>query len=132
MVKWADVCAPIEHGGIGVLPLRHMNVALMLKWDWRILRDDGCLWLQLVKAKYPRGRLLLACERREGSQFWRSLQEIKLGIRAGLCLTIGDGRCTLFWLDSWLDGGPLRTAFPELFAICVDTAVLVAEVAVGR
>jgi hypothetical protein len=53
-----------------------MNVASMLKWVWRILKDDGGLWLQLVKAKYPRGRPLLACECREGSKFWRSLQEI--------------------------------------------------------
>uniref|UniRef100_A0ACD5TC59 Uncharacterized protein n=1 Tax=Avena sativa TaxID=4498 RepID=A0ACD5TC59_AVESA len=84
MVKWADVCAPKSLGGIGILDSRRFNVALMLKWVWRILRDDGGLWLQLIKAKYLRGRPLLACERREGSQFWRALQEIKHFIGLGL------------------------------------------------
>jgi hypothetical protein len=32
MVKWVDLCAPKECGGIGILASRHMNVALMLKW----------------------------------------------------------------------------------------------------
>jgi hypothetical protein len=32
MVKWADICAPKEHGGIGILPSRRFNKALMLKW----------------------------------------------------------------------------------------------------
>ena len=41
MVKWADVCAPKELGGIGILASRHMNKALMLRWVWRILRGGG-------------------------------------------------------------------------------------------
>ena len=55
MVKWADICAPKELGGLGIVSSRHMNKALMLKWIWRILRGDGGLWLQLVEAKYLRG-----------------------------------------------------------------------------
>lgn len=69
MVKWADIFSPKELGGLGIVSSRHMNMALMLRWVWRILTDDGGLWLQLIKAKYLRGRPLLACERREGSQF---------------------------------------------------------------
>jgi hypothetical protein len=41
MVKWADICAPKEHGGIGILAAHCFNKALMLKWVWRILRDEG-------------------------------------------------------------------------------------------
>ena len=41
MVKWADVCAPKDMGGIGILSSRKMNVALMLRWVWRILREEG-------------------------------------------------------------------------------------------
>jgi hypothetical protein len=126
MVKWADLCTPKECGGIGILASRRMNVALMRKWVWRILRDDGGLWLQLVKAKYLRGRPLMACERREGSQFWRSLQDIKHEIRTGVSHSIGDGAETLFWLDSWLGGRPLRWDFPQLFTIYSDPMLLVA------
>ena len=127
MVKWADICAPKEVGGIGILATRRMNEALMLKWVWRILRGDGGLWLQLVKAKYLRGCPLMACERKEGSQFWRSLQAIKHEIRLGATFSVGDGGSTLFWLDSWLGERPLRYEFPELFAICSDPMLLVAD-----
>jgi hypothetical protein len=68
----------------------------------------------------------MACERREGSQFWRSLQDIKHEIRTGVTHSIGDGAGTLFWLDSWLGGRPLRLDFPQLFAICSDPMLLVA------
>jgi hypothetical protein len=68
----------------------------------------------------------MACEHRERSQFWRSLQDIKHEIRTGVSHSIGDGAGTLFWLDSWLGGRPLRWDFPQLFAICSDPMLLVA------
>ena len=127
MVKWADICTPKELGGLGITASRHMNVALMLKWVWRILRDEGGLWLQLIKAKYLQGCPLLACERKEGSQFWRSIQAIKHEIRRGIIWSIGDGTDILFWLDPWLGSRPLRSKFPALFAICSDPMLLVAD-----
>ena len=41
MVKWADLCTPKDRGGIGILSSRKMNKALMLRWVWRILREEG-------------------------------------------------------------------------------------------
>jgi hypothetical protein len=129
MVKWADVCAPKDKGGIGIMASRAMNVALMLRWVWRILREDGGLWLQLIKGKYLQGRPLLACDRQEGSQFWRALQAIKQEILLGSHFAIGNGEATRFWLDPWIDRRPLRLSFPDLYAICTDPSVLVASAA---
>ena len=131
MVKWADICAPKDFGGIGLISSRHMNVALILRWVWRILKGEGGLWLQLVKAKYLQGRPFMACERREGSQFWRALQDIKQEIRLGASISVGDGKDTLFWLDSWLGGRPLRLEIPDLFSICSDPMLLVADAGRG-
>uniref|UniRef100_A0A8I7B3C4 Uncharacterized protein n=1 Tax=Hordeum vulgare subsp. vulgare TaxID=112509 RepID=A0A8I7B3C4_HORVV len=125
MVKWADICLPKDRGGLGIPASRRMNVALMLRWVWRILQGDGGLWLQLIEAKYLQGRPLLACSLATGSQFWKSIQGIKNGIRLGLRVLVGNGSGTQFWLDPWLDGEPLRLRFPRLFAICGDPAVLV-------
>ncbi|KAE8811846.1 hypothetical protein D1007_11263 [Hordeum vulgare] len=125
MVKWADICVPKDRGGLGIPASRRMNVALMLRWVWRILHGDGGLWLQLIEAKYLRGRPLLACSLANGSQFWKSIQSIKHEIRLGLRISVGDGSGTQFWLDPWLEGEPLRFRFPRLFAICADPAVLV-------
>src|SRR4051812_24694920 len=127
MVKWADVCTPKSVGGIGILDSCRFNVALMLKWVWCILRDDGGLWLQLIKAKYLRGRPLLACERREGSQFWRALQEINHFIGLGCAFAAGCGQGVRFWLDPWLLPIPLGVRYPSLFAISVSPGALVSE-----
>jgi hypothetical protein len=69
MVKWADLCAPMECGGMCIMASRRMNVALMLRWAWRILRDHGGLWLQLVKAKYLGGARLWHVNVRRGLNF---------------------------------------------------------------
>ncbi|KAE8818397.1 hypothetical protein D1007_03843 [Hordeum vulgare] len=126
MVKWADVCVPKDRGGLSIPASRRMNVALMLRWVWRILHGDGGLWLQLIEAKYLRGLPLLACSLANGSQFWKSIQSIKHEIRLGLRFSVGDGSGTQFCLDPWLEGEPLRVRFLRLFAICADPAVLVA------
>lgn len=55
MVKWADMCLPRELAGLLIISSRRMNDTLMLWWVWRILCEDGGLWLQLIKAKYLRG-----------------------------------------------------------------------------
>jgi hypothetical protein len=73
----------------------------------------------------------MACEHREGSQFWRSLQDIKHEIRMGVTHSIGDGEGTLLWLDSWLGGRPLRLDFPQLFTICSDPMLLMATAGHG-
>uniref|UniRef100_A0A8I6XPG7 Reverse transcriptase zinc-binding domain-containing protein n=1 Tax=Hordeum vulgare subsp. vulgare TaxID=112509 RepID=A0A8I6XPG7_HORVV len=125
MVKCADICLPKDRGGLGIPASRRMNVALMLRWVWRILQGEGGLWLQLIEAKYLWGRPLLACSLATGSQFWKSIQGIKNDIRLGLRVSVGNGSGTQFWLDPWLDGEPLRFQFPTLFAICDDLAVLV-------
>src|SRR3954465_10086393 len=114
--------------GLGILDSRRFNVALMLKWVWRILRDDSGLWLQLIKAKYLRGRPLLACERREGSQFWRAIQEIKHFIGLGVSFAVGCGQGVWFWLDPWLLPIPLGVQFPGLFAISSFPAAVVADI----
>lgn len=41
MVKWTDICVPKDRGGLGIPASRRMNVALMLRWVWRILQGDG-------------------------------------------------------------------------------------------
>ncbi|KAE8775676.1 Heparanase-like protein 2 [Hordeum vulgare] len=102
-----------------------MNVALMLRWVWRILQGDGGLWLQLIEAKYLWGSPLLEGSLANGSQFCKSIQGIKNVIRLGLQVSVGNGSGTQFWLDPWMDGEPLRLHFSTLFAICDDPAVLV-------
>jgi hypothetical protein len=55
MVKWVDLCAPKDFGGICILASRRMNVALMLRWVWRILKDDGGLLASVGQGQISKG-----------------------------------------------------------------------------
>ncbi|KAE8776575.1 hypothetical protein D1007_50757 [Hordeum vulgare] len=91
-------------------PIKVINVVARL-----FAKGDGGQWLQLIEAKYLRGRPLLACSLASGSQFCKSIQGIKNDIRLGLRISVGNGAETQFWLDPWMDGEPLRSRFPRLF-----------------
>jgi hypothetical protein len=53
-VNCPEVCRPKDQGGLGVMNTKLMNIALMVKWIWRIFTENlaGCLWLRIIKAKY--------------------------------------------------------------------------------
>lgn len=61
------------------------------------------------------------------SQFWQGLQKVKHLFKWGALHKVGDGSLTAFWGDVWLGQSPLKTQFPDLFSICEDPVVLVAD-----
>jgi hypothetical protein len=91
----------------------------------------GAFGFKLSSQKYLCRRPLLTCDRREGSQFWRSIQEVNHDIGRGASFAVGNGKCTRFWLDSLLGGQPLHEEYSCLFAICVQPLLLVAFAADG-
>jgi hypothetical protein len=42
LVNWPAVCHPKESGGLGLLNSRKMNIALLLKWIWKLYQGQ-CL-----------------------------------------------------------------------------------------
>nr|GEW33453.1 RNA-directed DNA polymerase, eukaryota, reverse transcriptase zinc-binding domain protein [Tanacetum cinerariifolium] len=51
-VKWNNVSASIEKGGLGVSSLYSLNRALMFKWIWRFTTHKSSLWARVIKAIY--------------------------------------------------------------------------------
>ena len=47
---------------------------------------------------------------------WASLAKLMPVYRAVTAVTLGDGRTTAFWLDSWLPGGALSVQMSSLFS----------------
>ena len=52
LVNWQQVCAPLQHGGLGIRNLTVFNKALLGKWLWRYWSDNEALWCRLVDSKY--------------------------------------------------------------------------------
>ena len=52
LVKWAEVCRPMQVGGPGIRRLRNFKSALLGKWLWRYGIETDALWRKVIEAKY--------------------------------------------------------------------------------
>jgi hypothetical protein len=71
------MCRPNECGGLGLLNSKKMNIALMLKWVWKLYQPENPIWAQIIRAKYDSANNIFAGSGQGGSQFWRSIHKIK-------------------------------------------------------
>jgi hypothetical protein len=96
-----------------------MNIALMLRWVWKLYHNAEGLWADLIRAKYLRDHDLFSpLVPTKGSQFWNSIQKVKWYFKLGAKHSVQNGRRTFFWLDWWLGTSPLRDRYPVLFSCC--------------
>ncbi|GKE21082.1 hypothetical protein Tco_1432594, partial [Tanacetum coccineum] len=55
-VKWKNVLASKEKGGLGVSRLYALNRGLMFKWVWRFFTQNTSLWSRVIKAIHGEDR----------------------------------------------------------------------------
>jgi hypothetical protein len=96
LVACDRVCMPKELGGLGIINLQKMNIALRARW----------LWLSRVEASRP--------WREFDIQVPTMVTEI---FEAATSSVVGDGASMFFWLDKWLPEGRLKDLAPHLFAL---------------
>jgi hypothetical protein len=70
-------CRPKEAGGLGLLNTKKMNLALLLKWIWRLYQEKDTIWARIIRAKYGDAPDLFSGSGQGGSPFWKSLHKIK-------------------------------------------------------
>jgi hypothetical protein len=96
LVAWDRVCMPKELGGLGIINLRRMNLALRTRW--------------------------LSLSRVEASRPWKEF-DIRVPamvteiFKAATSSVVGDGASTFFLIDRWLPDGRLKDLAPYLFAL---------------
>nr|GEX48806.1 RNA-directed DNA polymerase, eukaryota [Tanacetum cinerariifolium] len=120
-----------KNGGLEVSSFHALNRALLLKWVWRFLSQDGSLWYRVIQALYDASFELHPVNL---SSIWCSiLREMKMLISKGFDFVshckkrVDDGHNTRFWYDSWVFDQPLRVRFPYLFALETDKESMVAS-----
>ena len=132
LVNWDTVCLPKDYGGLGILDLKHMNVALLGKWLWKLETEQG-LWQDLLRKKYLRDTPLSGASFKPGdSWFWHGLMSVKKAFYNCCCKEIGDGKGTLFWEEQWKGDDPFAVRFKELYDICTTTGITVEKVLLSR
>lgn len=112
--SWQDICKPQSTGGLGIMSLRHMEIALRVKMLWSAIHNDS-LWASYFRAKY-----LNHCHIREANfknmkglarRSWLKAKDFILQHKK---VIIGNGVNTSFWYDNWLGQQCLNTLVPEV------------------
>jgi hypothetical protein len=68
---------PKDQGGLGILDLEIMNIALLSKWLWNFFNEDG-IWQKILWKIYLQKQTLYHAVVKHGdSHFWQGLMEIK-------------------------------------------------------
>ena len=117
-------CLAKQYGGLGILDLRDMNNALLLKWWWKFKDNDyHSSWKTLIQFLYH-GTTAPAYI----SPFWHEILQLsELGSK---CVQYSPGHISQvrFWEDIWLGQCALSSQYPQLYANCLNPHVLFQDV----
>lgn len=106
MVNWKRVCAPRDHGGLGIKDIAAFSTSLRLRWLWHNWDAEQRPWQGTAVPCSVSDRCLFA---------------------ACTTIHIGNGKLARFWTDCWLDGeAPARLAH-ALFKLAVRKNLSVEE-----
>jgi hypothetical protein len=101
------VCTPKDHGGLGIHDLQVNNTALLDKWLFKLLIEDGA-WQSLLKQKYIGSNALSQFYWKPSDlHFWDGLMATKTKFFRFRHFSIEDGSHIRFWEDRELGNAPL-------------------------
>ena len=120
------VCRPKDQGGLGVQDLQVKNDALLSKWLFKLLTEDG-VWQTLLRNKYLGQKALSQAYWKPGdSHFWSGLMAVKKHVFHFGSLLIKDGSEICFWEDMWLGNATLQEQDAGLYRnVCGKNDTLV-------
>lgn len=112
-ISWDLICRPISQGGLGIMSLRQMDIALRVKMLWQALHSTS-LWASYFRTKHI-GQLHLrdVTFHRMAGPARRSWMKAKQLILQYHRIIIGDGRNTNFWHDHWIGQHCLSDFLPD-------------------
>ncbi|XP_058756614.1 uncharacterized protein LOC131629831 [Vicia villosa] len=51
-LSWSKVCKEKNQGGLGIRDVESFNTTLLMKWKWRIIKEDIAVWRKLLIYRY--------------------------------------------------------------------------------
>ncbi|GKC45794.1 hypothetical protein Tco_1063516 [Tanacetum coccineum] len=107
-VKWSNIPASLDKGGLGVGSLKAFNKVLLLKWRWRLFQNPNALWVHVVKAIHGDEASvdLRGCQT---NGVWASIVGTINHLHSSgivplnsIRFKVGDGSSIRFWNDTWI------------------------------
>ncbi|XP_071727953.1 uncharacterized protein [Rutidosis leptorrhynchoides] len=125
-IKWDSILSSLDKGGLGVGSLEAFNLALNFKWIWRFYTQTNQLWRKVIQSIYGQ-RAAIDNVTGFRNNIWTNLiksylksQHVNLLPSNPIVSQVNNGNSTLFWIDNWLNGKPLKDQFNRLFHIGGD------------
>ncbi|GJX48904.1 RNA-directed DNA polymerase, eukaryota, reverse transcriptase zinc-binding domain protein [Tanacetum coccineum] len=122
-IKWSNILASLDKGGLGVGSLKAFNNSLLLKWRWRLLNKPSALWVEVLKSIHGNeaGIELKGCQT---NGLWARIVGMIYHLHSSgyvplnsLRYQVGDDSMIRFWKDTWLGDAPLCSCFNRLFRL---------------
>nr|GEY96787.1 RNA-directed DNA polymerase, eukaryota, reverse transcriptase zinc-binding domain protein [Tanacetum cinerariifolium] len=104
-VKWNNVMASKEKGGLGVASLYALNRGLMCKWIWRFYSQNSSLWARVIKAIHGEDGKV------------RKVDHSRIKLLDHMKVKLGNGDKVTFWEDTWNGDKAFKDLYPRIFAL---------------
>ncbi|KAJ7964039.1 Ribonuclease H [Quillaja saponaria] len=109
LVNWRQVCLPKTMGGLGLKDMNQVNLSLLAKLGWRLIRENYSLWAKVLQGKYFHDKQFLTTDVKPYNSFtWKSIMKGCEVLKQGIKWRLGNGEDIEFWNDIWLDNFILR------------------------
>nr|GEV71698.1 RNA-directed DNA polymerase, eukaryota, reverse transcriptase zinc-binding domain protein [Tanacetum cinerariifolium] len=124
LVKWNNVLASKEMGGLGVSSFCALNRVLIFKWVWRFRTQGNSIWTKVIKALHgEEGNLDWQTTAKFPSNWLDIIRSFSNLYNKGVDLLgsikkkVGNGENTMFWDELWNDEVLFKNLFPRLYAL---------------
>ncbi|GJS86196.1 RNA-directed DNA polymerase, eukaryota, reverse transcriptase zinc-binding domain protein [Tanacetum coccineum] len=123
-VKWKNVLASKEKGGLGVSSLYALNRGLMFKWVWRFFTQNTSLWAKVIKAIHGDDGKVGKNAKSSFPSIWLDivhemelLKKRDIDIVNCIKIKLGNGDNTTFWEDVWHGDTAFKNLYPRMYAL---------------
>jgi hypothetical protein len=122
--SWNSICTPKVLGGLGIIKMKEVNLALISKLGWKLLTGSESPWVSQLSGKYLQtGSLISPSSLSSSSWLWKGILKSKPILPLCACHRIHSFSTLSVWNSSWIPIVPFfsphslplsRTSFPEL------------------
>ncbi|XP_018474005.2 uncharacterized protein LOC108845266 [Raphanus sativus] len=108
-ISWSEVCRTKQEGGLGLRPLKEVNLVSVLKLLWRVLSAKS-LWVNWIKIYLIRKSSIWMIKEstQGGSWMWRKILKCRELAKSFYKVEVRNGSETSFWYENWSSLGCLH------------------------
>ncbi|KAL0427882.1 UNVERIFIED_CONTAM: hypothetical protein Slati_2963000 [Sesamum latifolium] len=112
-VSWAQVCLPVDEGGLGVHDVAAMNLASTCKHLGElVMANSSSVWIQWILHYRLRNKSIWTVRLDSGTWSWKKITKLTPFLLQLLPFTVGSGNRFQLWHDLWFLEGPLLHKVP--------------------